>query len=74
MVDLIFVVSDPQQWHAINVRQFPEHYSAVRFLGSRAIAAIEDWGAHVYFNTLVSMNDLVGCFLNREALTNFLLL
>jgi len=57
MIDLIFAVHDPVAWHAANLRQFPTHYSGLRWLGPRAVAAVQDWGAGVYFNTLVPLLD-----------------
>ena len=57
MIDLIFAVEDPAAWHARNVQQYPQHYSALRWLGPRALAAVQELGAGVYFNTNVAMLD-----------------
>ncbi|KAK9381411.1 mitochondrial matrix Mmp37 [Kockiozyma suomiensis] len=58
-VDLIFGVSHTQHWHSLNIAQFPEHYSALRLLGSAAVARVQDLGAGVYFNPYVELNGLV---------------
>jgi hypothetical protein len=56
MVDFIFVVDDPEDWHAQNMERNGGHYSAVRWLGPRAVAAAADCvGAGVWFNTLVPL-------------------
>lgn len=53
MLDLIFAVDRPAQWHAANMQRHPRDYSALRLLGSGAIAAVQEWGAGVYYNTYV---------------------
>ena len=56
MVDFIFVVDDPEEWHALNLERNASHYSALRRLGPAALAAAgERLGAGVYFNTLVAL-------------------
>jgi translocator assembly and maintenance protein 41 len=51
MLDVIFVVDDPQEWHAQNVALHPEHYSAAARLGAPALALIQALPAGLYFNT-----------------------
>ncbi|RDW79528.1 mitochondrial matrix Mmp37 [Coleophoma cylindrospora] len=57
MIDFIFGVSYTQHWHALNLQQHRDHYSALGSLGSGAVSAVQDkWGAGVYFNPYVNIN------------------
>ncbi|XP_054752297.2 phosphatidate cytidylyltransferase, mitochondrial-like [Lytechinus pictus] len=54
MLDFIFVVDNPEEWHRKNIQENRKHYSSLAALGHDRIAAIQDrLGAGVYFNTLV---------------------
>ena len=54
MVDFIFVVDDPIEWHAHNIEMNKPHYSFLKFLGPRGVNHIQkQYGAGIYFNTLV---------------------
>ena len=54
MMDFIFAVDKPFIWHQQNMKQNPKHYSSLKYLGPKRIASIqENYGAGVYFNTLV---------------------
>lgn len=55
MLDLIFVVRNPNKWHAENLMKNPKHYAQpLRFLGHKAITNLQEKsGAKVYYNTLV---------------------
>lgn len=57
MLDLIFVVRNINQWHAENLELNPKHYAQpLKLFGHRAIANVqENWGAKLYYNTLVKM-------------------
>lgn len=59
MIDLLFTVENPYQWHAQNMLKNPSHYSAMfRYLGSNLVAQYqESYGAKVYFNTLVPVDE-----------------
>ncbi|XP_033207333.1 phosphatidate cytidylyltransferase, mitochondrial [Belonocnema kinseyi] len=59
MLDLIFVVRNPNRWHAENLSRNPSHYAQpLRFLGYKAITKLqESWGAKVYYNTLVKTSE-----------------
>jgi mitochondrial translocator assembly and maintenance protein 41 len=60
MVDFIFGVSHTQHWHGLNLVQHPDHYSAMRYLGSGAITWLQDnSGAGVYFNPYVEIDGIV---------------
>lgn len=56
MIDFIFGVSYVEHWHSINMQQNPHHYSALRRLGSGAVAHVHRWGAGVYFNPYIEVN------------------
>lgn len=55
MLDLIFVVKNPQKWHEENLYYHPKHYAQpLRYFGAKVIAHLQDnWGARIYYNTLV---------------------
>ncbi|XP_066581332.1 phosphatidate cytidylyltransferase, mitochondrial [Prorops nasuta] len=57
MLDLIFVVHNPNQWHNENLARNPKHYAwTLKFLGHKAISHVqENWGANIYYNTLITM-------------------
>lgn len=63
MIDMVFCVDNPIEWHAANLRMNASHYSALaRVVGvgnaSRSIAAYQErFGAGVYCNTLVRLPD-----------------
>ena len=57
IIDFIFGVTYTQHWHSINIQQHPQHYSALRHLGSYAVSKVQDsWGAGVYFNPYITVN------------------
>lgn len=55
MLDLVFVVRNPYQWHADNLTRNPDHYAQpLKLLGHKAVARLQEhWGAKIYYNTLV---------------------
>lgn len=58
MLDLMFVVDNPFQWHAQNISQNPSHYSFIRHLGSKVVAQFQEkFGAKVFCNTLIPIKD-----------------
>ena len=58
MIDFIIVVDDTLAWHQENLRRNRAHYSFLKHLGPRVITKVqEDFGANVYFNTLIPYND-----------------
>ncbi|KAJ1821594.1 Mitochondrial translocator assembly and maintenance protein 41 [Coemansia sp. RSA 2599] len=60
MVDLIFAVSHPDHWHALNIAQNRSHYSFMGTLGSNAVSFVQDrMGAGVYYNPFVEINGIM---------------
>ncbi|KAL8589798.1 hypothetical protein ACOMHN_020801 [Nucella lapillus] len=57
MVDFIVVVDDPKEWHRLNMKRNSHHYSFLKYFGSRFVAHVQEYGAGVYFNTLVRFED-----------------
>jgi translocator assembly and maintenance protein 41 len=58
MLDYIFVVDNPKKWHQQNMKLYPKHYSFLRYFGAKRVAKIQNnYGAGVYFNTLVHHED-----------------
>lgn len=58
LIDLIFCVDDPLQWHTRNIAMNPSHYSFMRSLGPSAIAKFQtNYGANIYCNTLVPIDE-----------------
>ncbi|EDO42934.1 predicted protein [Nematostella vectensis] len=54
MIDFVFVVDNPYDWHSKNLSRFPHHYSFMANLGVNAIVSLQDEiGAGVYYNTLI---------------------
>ncbi|KAI2659534.1 Phosphatidate cytidylyltransferase, mitochondrial [Labeo rohita] len=67
MLDFVFAVDDPVTWHTMNLIENRKHYSFLKFLGPKHISSIQnDYGAGVYFNTLVSAEDRVRILLQNE--------
>ncbi|KAK2739667.1 Mitochondrial translocator assembly and maintenance protein 41 [Myotisia sp. PD_48] len=57
MIDFIFGVSHSQHWHALNLQEHRNHYSALGSTGSYLVSqAQEKWGAGVYFNPYITVN------------------
>ena len=59
MTDFIIGVEDSESWHRQNLHLHPSHYSCLaRLGGSERVAAWQDqYGARLYFNTLVPWSD-----------------
>lgn len=58
MIDLIYCVENSHRWHGANIEMNPSHYSATKYLGKGFVANLqENWGAKVYFNTLIEMKE-----------------
>ncbi|XP_031757221.1 phosphatidate cytidylyltransferase, mitochondrial [Xenopus tropicalis] len=60
MLDFVFAVDDPVTWHTMNIIQNRSHYSFLKFLGPKHIAAVQNnYGAGIYYNTLVPCDGRV---------------
>lgn len=59
MIDMVFCVDQPLQWHAHNLRANPTHYSGLgRLCGATGINHYQNAiGAKVYCNTLVPLDN-----------------
>ncbi|XP_058800413.1 phosphatidate cytidylyltransferase, mitochondrial-like [Phymastichus coffea] len=59
MLDLIFCVRNPYQWHAENMSKNPDHYAQpMKFLGHKAVSKVQEhWGAKIYYNTLITTTE-----------------
>ncbi|XP_042900010.1 phosphatidate cytidylyltransferase, mitochondrial isoform X2 [Parasteatoda tepidariorum] len=58
MIDFIFCVDDPLAWHKMNLVNNRKHYSIIKYGGAEFITKLQDhFGANVYFNTLVQIED-----------------
>ena len=56
MVDMVFATKDSLSWHTANLRRNPSHYSMLSKFGHSFITHIqEDFGAGLYYNTLIPM-------------------
>ncbi|KAJ1988371.1 Mitochondrial translocator assembly and maintenance protein 41 [Coemansia spiralis] len=60
MIDMVFAVSHPDHWHALNISQNRSHYSFMGTLGSNAVAFVQDrMGAGVYYNPFIEINGVL---------------
>lgn len=51
MLDFIFAVKNPVEWHQENIQQNSKHYSALKHLGPSKLSYVQEkFGARVYFN------------------------
>lgn len=58
MIDFIFVVDNPLDWHRRNLKMNESHYSVLKYMGPDLISRFQNkTGAGVYFNTLIPIED-----------------
>lgn len=58
MLDFIFGLRDPRDWHAINLGLHPKDYSTfMKALGPTAITWLQNLGPGVYYNPFVEFGD-----------------
>ena len=58
MLDFVFAVDDPKEWHKENMKRNWKHYSSLKYLGSNYVSKIQNnFGARVYYNTLVQCEN-----------------
>jgi len=61
LVDYVFAVDNPLEWHRINFEQFKEHYSGLGKMSHnpKILSSIqEDYGAKIYYNTFVEIENM----------------
>eukprot|EP00833_Pecoramyces_ruminatium_P016304 jgi/Orpsp1_1/1190336/evm.model.d7180000078349.1 len=61
LVDYVFAVENPLEWHKINFKQFQNHYSGLGKLShnSKILSIIqENYGAKIYYNTFVEIENM----------------
>lgn len=56
MIDLVFGVDEPLEWHTANLHRNPKHYSGVGKLGASAIVNVQ---VRRRFLTLYRRSDIV---------------
>ncbi len=59
MLDLVFAVDDPREWHKSNLQRNGHHYSFLRHLGLDTVVRLQQLSAGVYYNTLVTIDTQV---------------
>lgn len=57
MIDLMFSVDDPYEFHKLNLEKNPHDYSFMRFFGSEFIGQYQDYACGVYCNTLIPIDS-----------------
>ncbi|XP_076253950.1 phosphatidate cytidylyltransferase, mitochondrial [Rhynchophorus ferrugineus] len=76
MIDIIFTVKDPAAWHEANLKLNPSNYSGLKYLGHEFVSRYQkNFGAKVYFNTLVPMDEYLikyGVVANSDLVTDLL--
>lgn len=76
VIDLIYCVNNPYKWHQSNLELNSAHYSGIKYLGHRVIAKLqENYGAKVYFNTLVPLDNMTikyGVVSTKDLITDLL--
>lgn len=58
MVDIIFCVNNPNTWHEANLKHNPSHYSILKYFGHNFVSQYQNFGAKVYYNPLVPIDDI----------------
>ncbi|XP_044266532.1 phosphatidate cytidylyltransferase, mitochondrial [Tribolium madens] len=76
MIDLIYCVDNPSAWHEANMKENFSHYSGLKYFGHNFVAQFqENFGAKVYFNTLVPLEGVwikYGVITTKDLVTDLL--
>lgn len=57
MLDLVFAVSDPVQWHRLNMQLHPSHYTSIVPLTPNLTAYVQNnFGAGMWYNVDIPLN------------------
>jgi len=60
MIDIVFVVENPEEWHMENLKFNSSHYSGVKYFGSKTITKIQErMACGVYYNPYVTIENQV---------------
>lgn len=59
MLDFVFAVDDAVTWHMMNLTKNRSHYSFLKVLGPKQINSVQNYGAGIYYNTLVPCDGRV---------------
>lgn len=60
MLDFVFTVDDPVEWHSKNLKKNWNHYSFLKIFGPRIISTVQNnYGAGVYYNPLIMCDGRV---------------
>ena len=68
MLDMVFAVDEPNEWHQENLQKNWGHYSFLRYLGASTITRVQRYPAGLYYNTLVNVQSQVR--INSRACTS----
>lgn len=76
MIDLIFCVNNPNLWHEANLKINSPHYSSLKYFGHNFVSRYQqNFGAKVYFNTLVPLEGVwikYGVISTKDLVTDLL--
>ncbi|XP_077181795.1 phosphatidate cytidylyltransferase, mitochondrial isoform X4 [Paroedura picta] len=59
MLDFVFAVDDSVSWHKRNLSKNRGHYSFLKYFGAKRINNVQNYGAGIYYNTLVPCSGRV---------------
>ncbi|XP_062977289.1 phosphatidate cytidylyltransferase, mitochondrial isoform X3 [Elgaria multicarinata webbii] len=59
MLDFVFAVDDSVTWHKMNLLKNRNHYSFLKYFGPKPISTVQNYGAGIYYNTLVPCDGRV---------------
>jgi translocator assembly and maintenance protein 41 len=56
MVDMVFAVENPEEWHRANLAMNPDHYTMLIPLSTKMIAYVQDkFGSGMWYNAMIKM-------------------
>jgi translocator assembly and maintenance protein 41 len=57
MIDMVFAVNNPKEWHESNQSMNPSHYTPIVSMSSQTISRIQTkFGGRIWYNTLIQSN------------------
>jgi len=59
MIDYVFSVDDPIDWHNKNISANISHYSMLARLGPSVVTRVQEYGAGIYYNPFVNINGQI---------------